>query len=94
VGNWPGGIKLEGVPGLRAMLLDRREQFARTVTRKLMSYALGRELEYYDQPAVRTIVRNAAAGGYRWSSIILGIAESPGFLMRSRSIPSTVAHRN
>jgi hypothetical protein len=50
-----------------------------------MSYALGRELEYYDQPTVRKIVRDAAADGYRWSSIISGIAQSPAFLMRTRA---------
>ena len=83
VGNWPGGVKLEGFSGLRAMLVERREQFARTVTRKLMSYAFGRELEYYDQPAVRKIVRDAAADDYRWQSIVSGIVESPGFLMRA-----------
>jgi hypothetical protein len=84
-GNWPGGVKLEGLAGLRSMLVGRREEFARTVTRKLMSYALGRELEYYDQPAVRAIVRNAAASGYRWSSLVLGIVESPAFQMRMRA---------
>jgi mono/diheme cytochrome c family protein len=82
VGDWPGGVKLEGFPGLRAMLLERREQFARTVTRKLMSYALGRELEYFDEPAVRQIVRNAEAENYRWSAIVLGIVETPAFRMR------------
>jgi hypothetical protein len=86
-GDWPGGVKLEGFAGLRAMLVERREQFARTVTSKLMSYAFGRELEYYDQPAVRKIVHDAAAENYRWSSIVLGIVESPGFRMR------TAAHR-
>jgi hypothetical protein len=47
-----------------------------------MAYALGRRLEYYDQPSVRKIVRDAAASQYRWSSIILGIVESPAFLTR------------
>lgn len=83
-GNWPGGLKLKGIAGLREMLVGRREEFARTVTRKLMSYALGREIEYYDEPAVRAIVRAAAAGNYRWSSIVLGIVESPAFQMRAR----------
>ena len=55
------------------------EQFPRTVTEKLMAYALGRRLEYYDQPSVRKIVRDAAAHHYRWSSLILGIVESPTF---------------
>jgi hypothetical protein len=47
-----------------------------------MAYALGRRLEYYDEPTVRKIVRDAAAKQYRWSSIILGIVDSPAFLMR------------
>jgi hypothetical protein len=62
-------------------VLEHRELFPRTVTEKLLAYALGRRLEYYDQPAVRQIVRDAAAEDYRWSSIILGIVKSPCFLM-------------
>jgi hypothetical protein len=81
------GVKVEGLSGLRALLLDEPEQFPRTVTEKLMAYALGRRLEYYDRPAVRTIVRNAAAHDYRWSSIILGIVESPTFLMWAPQTP-------
>jgi len=77
------GAKIEGLSGLRALLLDQPEQFPRTVTEKLLAYALGRKLDYYDRPAVRKIVRDAAAHDYRWSSLILGIAESPTFLMRS-----------
>ena len=75
-----GGAKIDGLPGLRAFLLDRPEQFPRTVTEKLMAYGLGRRLEYYDRPAVRKIVRDAAAQDYRWSSLILGIVKSPSFL--------------
>ena len=77
------GAKVEGLVGLRALLLEQPEQFPRTVTEKLMSYALGRRLEYYDRPSVREIVRRAAAHEYRWSSIILGIVESPTFLMQA-----------
>jgi mono/diheme cytochrome c family protein len=77
-----GGERLDGLTGLRALLLSRPEQFPRTVTEKLLTYALGRRLEYSDEPAVRKIVRDAAAGGYRWSALILGIVESPPFLMR------------
>ena len=77
------GAKIEGLSGLRALLLEQPEQFPRTVTEKLLSYALGRRLEYYDRPAVREIVRSAAAHEYRWSSIILGIVESPAFLMEA-----------
>ena len=73
------------------MLAARPEEFARTVTRKLMSYALGRELEYYDQPSVRAIARHAAADQYRWSSIIAGIVDSPAFHMRARPAAAAVA---
>jgi hypothetical protein len=74
------GARIDGLTGLRRLLLARPEQFPRTVTEKLLSYALGRRLEYYDRPAVREIVRAASAHEYRWSSIILGIARSPEFL--------------
>ncbi|HLH42312.1 MAG TPA: DUF1592 domain-containing protein [Bryobacteraceae bacterium] len=83
VGTTASGVKMEGLPGLRKMLLDDPEQFPRTVTEKLMAYALGRRIEYYDRPAVRKIVHDAAANQYRWSSIILGIVESPAFQMRA-----------
>ena len=74
------GATVDGLTGLRALLLDDPAQFPRTVTEKLLAYALGRRLEYYDHPAVRQIVRDAAAHDYRWSSLILGIVESPTFL--------------
>jgi mono/diheme cytochrome c family protein len=82
-GTTASGAKIEGLAGLRALLLDQPDQFPRTVTEKLLAYALGRRLEYYDRPAVRQIVRDAAAHGYRWSSIIMGIVETPAFLMRA-----------
>ncbi|HUI76677.1 MAG TPA: DUF1592 domain-containing protein [Bryobacteraceae bacterium] len=84
------GAKVEGLSGLRALLLDQPEQFPRTVTEKLMAYALGRRLEYYDRPAVRKIVRDAAAHDYRWSSIILGIVESPNFLTGAPEAPKAL----
>jgi mono/diheme cytochrome c family protein len=77
------GAKVEGLAGLRALLMARPEQFPRTVTEKLLAYALGRRLEYYDRPTVRKIVRDAAAHDYRWSALIQGIVESPAFLMRA-----------
>jgi mono/diheme cytochrome c family protein len=80
-GTTMGGAKVEGLAGLRALLLEQPEQFPRTVTEKLLAYALGRRLDYYDRPTVRKIVRDAAATDYRWSSLILGIAKSPPFLM-------------
>ena len=79
----PHGVKVEGLTGLRSMMLEQPEQFPRTVTEKLMAYALGRRMEYYDAPSVRKIVRDSAAQQYRWSSIITGIVESPAFLTRT-----------
>ncbi|HET9361353.1 MAG TPA: DUF1592 domain-containing protein [Vicinamibacterales bacterium] len=76
------GTRIEGLAGLRAVLLEEPEQFPRTVTEKLLTYALGRRLEHYDRPAVRTIVRDAAANDYRWSALITNIVTSPPFLMR------------
>ena len=83
LGTTPNGAKVDGLAGLRALLLKQPDQFPRTVTEKLMAYGLGRRLEYFDRPAVRTVVRDAAASNYRWSSIVLGIVRSPAFLMRS-----------
>jgi mono/diheme cytochrome c family protein len=87
-GTTVSGAKVEGLAGLRALLLEQPEQFPRTVTEKLLAYALGRRLEYYDRPAVRKIVRDAAAHDYRWSALILGIVESPAFLMRASHMAS------
>ena len=76
------GANIRGLSGLRVLLLEQPGQFPTTVTAKLMAYALGRRLEYYDRPAVRAIVRDAAADNYRWSALIAGIVKSPAFLMR------------
>jgi mono/diheme cytochrome c family protein len=93
-GTTASGEKIEGLAGLRAMLLDQPDRFPRTVTEKLMAYALGRRLEYYDNPSVRGIVRDAAAKQYRWSSIVEGIVASPAFLMRDSSpVPNTQTER-
>jgi mono/diheme cytochrome c family protein len=81
-GTLVGGATVEGLAGLRAFLLQRPDRFPATLTEKLLAYALGRRLEYYDRPAVRQIVRAAAARDYRWSSLILEIVKSPTFLMR------------
>ena len=84
-GATSSGVKVEGLAGLRSLLLSEPEQFPRTVTEKLLAYALGRRLEYNDRPAVRRIVRDAAAQDYRWSSLIVGIVKSPPFLMGAAS---------
>jgi hypothetical protein len=82
-GTTASGEKINGLAGLRVALLEQPGQFPQTVTEKLMAYALGRRLEYYDEPAVRKIVHDAATKDYRWSSIVLGIVESPEFLTRA-----------
>ena len=63
------------------------ERFVGTVTEKLLTYALGRGLEYYDMPAVRRIVSQAAADDYRFQSVILGIVKSYPFSMRKPDLP-------
>ena len=81
-GTLPDGTTFEGPAELRTLLLSRREDFVMAVTEKLLTYALGRGLEYFDAPAVRRIVRGAALHDYRWSSIIVGIVKSMPFQMR------------
>jgi mono/diheme cytochrome c family protein len=76
------GTPLNGVRGLKAFVLDRRENYVHAFAGKLLTYALGRHVDYRDQPALRKIVRGAAARDYRWSAIILGIVNSTPFQMR------------
>ena len=71
-----------GPAGLRNYLAGKRENFVTAMTEKLMVYALGRGVEFYDQSAIRKIVKDAEKGDYRWSSIILGIVQSVPFQMR------------
>jgi len=78
----PDGTRLEGAAGLRSFLLSRSDQFVRTVTEKLLTYALGRDIEHFDAPVVRQIIRTAGADDYRWSSVILEIVKSMPFQMR------------
>jgi hypothetical protein len=75
----PDGSRFDGARGLRAFLAAHRDEFVRTFTEKLLAYALGRGLEPADMSAVRRIVRDAASGGNRWSSIVDGIVTSVPF---------------
>jgi len=75
------GTDVEGPAGLRQALLRRPELFAQTVTEKLMIYALGRPLEYYDMPTVRAIVRDAARTNYKFSALVTGVIHSTPFTM-------------
>ena len=83
-GELPDGTKFQGPAELRLILLSKREQFVKTVSEKLLTYALGRGVEYVDMPAVRKIVRDAGPSEYKWSSIVLAIVRSAPFQMRKR----------
>jgi hypothetical protein len=81
-GALPSGLTFEGVSGLKKTLLRRPDQFATTVTEKLLTYALGRGLDFHDAPTVRAITREARAKDYRFSSLIAGVVKSTPFQMR------------
>lgn len=83
----PDGTKFDGVTGLRQLMASHQEDFARTFAQKLLGYALGRSIESTDLPAIRQITKNAAPGGYRWSSLIMGIAQSTPFTMSTTRAP-------
>jgi mono/diheme cytochrome c family protein len=82
-GTLPDGTTFEGPAGLSRLLLTRyRDDFVRTATEKLLTYALGRGIEYYDYPAIRAIARDAARDNYRISSWLLAVVKSVPFQMR------------
>jgi hypothetical protein len=85
-GLLPDGNTFDGPDGLRGLLLERPDDFVGTITEKLMRFALGRSLEYYDMPEVRGIVRAAREDDYRWSSVILGVIKSAPFQMRGTKL--------
>ena len=76
-------MKFTGPAEFRRVLLSQREAFLTTLTQKLLTYALGRGVEYYDMPAVRRIVADAGGDTARWSALILSVARSMPFQMRS-----------
>ena len=84
-GVLPDGTKFAGSSGLREILASKRGELAATITEKLMTYALGRGVEYYDQPVIRKVLREAEPNDYRWSSIFAGIVRSMPFQMRRAS---------
>jgi hypothetical protein len=84
-GQLVDGTKLSGVADLRNALLSRREMFVSTATQKLLTYAMGRTVQYYDMPAVRSIVRKAAQNDYKFSSLVLGVVESDAFQKKMKT---------
>jgi hypothetical protein len=81
-GVLPDGTKFEGTAGLRKLLLDHSDEFISTVSEKLLMYAIGRNLQYYDAPAVRGITREASRNRNTFSSLVLGVVKSTPFQMR------------
>ena len=81
-GQLADGTPVDGPAALRKILLSRSDQFVETLTEKLLTYALGRGLEYYDMPVVRSVVHDAARDRYRFSSLVMGIVKSVPFEMK------------
>jgi mono/diheme cytochrome c family protein len=90
-GQLSDGTAIDGPVSLRNALLRRREVFVQTVTEKLLAYAIGRGVGFYDMPAVRGIVRESAQHEYRWSSIVLGVVTSAPFQMRTAPATGVLA---
>jgi len=84
-GELVDGTKLNGPASLREALLSRSGAFVTVATQKLLTYSLGRGVQYYDMPVVRSIIRDAAGHDYRFSSLVLGIVKSAPFQMRVKS---------
>ena len=81
-GSMPDGTPFDGLPAMREILYERSDEFVATVAEKLLTYALGRGVEYYDRPALRAIVREAQEDDARWSSLVVAITRSLPFQMR------------
>jgi hypothetical protein len=85
VGTTTNGTELNGVNSLRELTVKNGDQFARVVTENLLTYALGRGLEYDDMPLLRSIANEAKENGYKFSSLLMGVVESPAFMMNQKS---------
>jgi mono/diheme cytochrome c family protein len=82
----PDGSKVDGAIGLRDSLVRHSDQFVRVLTEKLLTYAIGRGVEYQDMPMLRSIVRNSATNNYRFSSLVMGIVKSDMFQMNQKTV--------
>jgi len=91
------GIHLDGIKGLRDLMAHKRDLFAEVVIENLLTYAIGRGLDYNDMPLVRSLTSNAGKDNYRFSSLIMGVVQSPAFTMNMKSAavakPAAVAMR-
>jgi hypothetical protein len=91
VAAFPDGTTIDGVRGVRRLVADRRQLFVETFTAKMMTYALGRLVDYRDQPAIRKIAREAAVQDHRWSAIVSGIVRSVPFRLTTAP-PLSASH--
>jgi hypothetical protein len=87
-GKLVDGTAVNGPADVRQALMKHPEQFVQTMTEKLLTYGLGRRVEYYDMPGIRKIVRDAARDDYRFSSVVMGIVKSPEFQMSVKTTES------
>jgi Protein of unknown function (DUF1592)/Protein of unknown function (DUF1588)/Protein of unknown function (DUF1587)/Protein of unknown function (DUF1585)/Protein of unknown function (DUF1595) len=85
VGIITDGTRIDGIRGLRDLTIRKREMFAEVVIEKLLTYAIGRGLDHNDMPLVRSLVHNAAKDEYKFSSLIMGVVQSPAFTMNTKS---------
>jgi hypothetical protein len=81
-GEFPDGTKFDGPGGLKAVVSERKEEFVRCLTERMLIYAIGRGLEYYDRPTVEKIVQAMPARGYKFSALISQIVNSDAFRQR------------
>ena len=84
-GQLADGTKVNGPVSLREALMKHPEQFVNTMTEKMLTYALGRGLEYYDMPVVRSIVKDSARNNYRFATLVMDIVKSTPFQMKTKN---------
>jgi hypothetical protein len=85
------GTVVDGMAGVKNLVLSDPERFAGAVADKLLMYAIGRNVQYFDAPAVRKIVREAAPGDYKFSALVLGVVKSDPFQMRTAKVETAKA---
>ncbi|HXR52044.1 MAG TPA: DUF1592 domain-containing protein, partial [Steroidobacteraceae bacterium] len=85
VGIVTDGTRIDGIKGLRELSVRKGEMFTEVVVENLLTYAIGRGLDYNDMPLVRSLTHNAAKNDYRFSSLIMGVVQSPAFTMNTKS---------
>jgi hypothetical protein len=90
-GSMPDGTRFSGITELRPLLSKNASQFVTVLTERLLVYSLGRGIEYRDAPAVRQIVRRAAASDYRFQDLVIALVNSVPFQMRSARAESASA---